>query len=128
MPAVARSHELAVVASRAAADAKGEDIVAIDVSERLALTDVFVIVSGNNDRHVRSLVDAVDEAMHGEGVKLARAEGRSEARWVLLDYGDIIVHVQDAEDRDFYTLERLWKDCPEVPLPTDLHAPAQGEV
>ncbi|HLS49961.1 MAG TPA: ribosome silencing factor [Actinomycetaceae bacterium] len=125
MPAEARSHELALAASRAAADAKGQEIVALDVSERMPLTDVFVLVQGNNDRHVRSLVDAVDKAMHDEGIKLVRSEGRSEHRWVLLDYGNLVVHVQQPEDREFYSLERLWKDCPAIPLPADLYGWAQ---
>jgi len=111
--------ELARTAARAAAERKAEQIIAIDVSERLALTDVFLIVSGANDRQVRSIVDAVDEAMLKAGAKRKMREGFDEARWVLIDYGDIVVHVQQTEDREFYSLERLWRDCPLIGLPTD---------
>jgi ribosome-associated protein len=122
-----RARHLAVVAAKAAADRKGEDIVALDVSDRLALTDVFVVVSGRNERQVGGIVDAVEEALHREGAKVRRKEGQSLARWVLLDFGDIIVHVQHAEDRVYYALERLWKDCPVVELPADLYRPAEED-
>jgi len=121
MPATERAEELAVIAARAAADVKAEEIIALDVSEQLALTDVFLIASGKTDRQVLAIVDAIDEALHKVGVKTLRREGQQEAHWVLLDYGDIVVHVQQAEDRVYYALERLWKDCPEVALPADLH-------
>lgn len=121
MPADERSRHLARVAARAAADKKAEELIALDVSEHLVLTDVFLVASGANERQVRSIVDAVDEAMHREGVRPARKEGVTEGRWVLMDYGDIIVHVQHTEDREFYALERLWKDSPVVELPDDLY-------
>src|SRR5699024_9241506 len=121
VPADERSRHLATVAARAAAEKKAEEIVALDVSERLVLTDAFVVASGATDRQVRAIVDAVDEAMHGEGARTVRKEGVTEARWVLLDYGDIVVHVQQTEDREYYALERLWKDCPVIALPPDLH-------
>ncbi len=124
MPADERSRHLAVVAARAAADKKAEEIVALDVSEQLVLTDAFIVASGATDRQVRAIVDAVDEALHREGVKALRKEGVADARWVLLDYGDVIVHVQQTEDREFYALERLWKDCPVIPLPADVHETA----
>ena len=122
-----RSRHLAVVAARAAADKKAEEIIALDVSEQLVLTDVFLVVSGANERQVKAIVDAVDEALHKEGAKALRKEGVSEARWVLMDYGDIVVHVQHEDDREYYALERLWKDCPVVDLPTDLYVPADGD-
>jgi len=127
VPADERSRHLAVVAARAAAEKKAEEIIALDVSERLVLTDAFVVASGATDRQVRAIVDAVDEALHHEGVKAARKEGLAEARWVLLDYGEIVVHVQQTEDREFYALERLWKDCPVIELPADLHETADGD-
>jgi ribosome-associated protein len=122
-----RSRHLAVVAARAAADKKAEEIIALDVSEQLVLTDVFLVVSGANERQVKAIVDAVDEALRKEGAKAVRKEGVSEARWVLMDYGDVVVHVQHEEDREYYALERLWKDCPVVELPTDLYVPADGD-
>jgi ribosome-associated protein len=115
-----RAIELAVLAARAAADKKAREVIALDVSERLVLTDVFLVASGSSERQVGAIVDGVEEAMHGAGVKALRKEGVSEGRWVLLDYGDIVVHVQHDEDREFYALERLWKDCPVVPLPDDV--------
>ena len=127
MSATPDAIELARTAARAAAERKAEQIIAIDVSERLALTDVFLIVSGANDRQVRSIVDAVDEAMFKAGAKRKMREGFDEARWVLIDYGDIVVHVQQTEDREFYSLERLWRDCPLIDLPTDAYA-ADGAV
>ena len=91
---------------------------------RLALTDVFLILSGDNDRQVRALVDAIDEAVLKAGVKRRQREGLEESHWVLIDYSDIIVHVLQAEDREYYSLERLWKDCPLIDLPEDVLAPA----
>lgn len=114
--------QLAEVAVRAAAEKLGSDIAAIDVSEHLVITDVFVLASAPNDRQVRAIVDAVEEAMLGAGAKPIRREGERDGRWVLLDFGDVVVHVQHAEEREFYSLERLWRDCPQLPLPADLAA------
>ncbi|GAB3168593.1 ribosome silencing factor [Myceligenerans halotolerans] len=119
MTATERARELAVLAARAASDRKAQEIIALDVSDQLVLTDIFLIASGTNERQVSAIVDAVEEAMHKAGSKAIRREGLSEARWVLLDFGDVVVHVQHAEDRVYYALERLWKDCPEVELPDD---------
>lgn len=119
MTATERARELAVVAARAASDRKAQEIIALDVSDQLVLTDIFLIASGTNERQVSAIVDAVEEAMYKAGSKAIRREGVSEARWALLDFGDVVVHVQHAEDRVYYALERLWKDCPEVDLPDD---------
>nr|WP_243896371.1 ribosome silencing factor [Actinomyces bowdenii] len=108
---------MCVVAARAAAQKKAEEIIAIDVSERLVLTDAFLIVSAANDRQVRAVVDAIDEAMLRAGAKRQMREGLAEAHWVLVDYRDVVVHVQQAQDRELYDLERLWKDCPRIALP-----------
>ncbi len=115
-----RARELIVAAAEAAADKLAEDIVAFDVSEQLVITDAFLICSAPNDRQVKSIVDAVEERLRGMGAKPARREGEREGRWVLLDYVDIIVHVQHAEERLFYSLERIWKDCPTVELPDEV--------
>jgi ribosome-associated protein len=123
-----RAVELTVAAARAAADLKAEEIIALDVSAQLVLTDVFLIASGTNERQVGAIVDAVEEALHKLGAKPLRREGKQEGRWVLIDFGEIVVHVQHAEDRVYYALERLWKDCPVIELPADLHGgPAQGD-
>jgi ribosome-associated protein len=111
-----RARELALVAAQAAADKLATDIILLDVSERLVITDVFVIASAPNERQVSSIVDEVEEKLRHAGVKPVRREGEREGRWVLLDYEDIVVHVQHAEERTFYGLERLWKDCPTVPF------------
>jgi ribosome-associated protein len=124
--ASARAVELAVAAARAAADLKAEEILALDVSEQLVLTDVFVIASGTNERQVGAIVDAVEEALHKLGAKPLRREGKGEGRWVLIDFGDVVVHVQHAEDRVYYALERLWKDCPVIDLPADARGTDQG--
>ena len=109
---------LAISAAEAASDKQATDIVAIDVSEKLVITDVFVLCSAANDRQVRAVVDAIEERLHP--VKPLRREGESEGRWVLLDFGDIVVHVQLAEERIHYAIERLWKDCPLIALPEDV--------
>jgi len=106
--------ELARIAGQAAADKLATDIVLIDVSDRLAITDVFVIVTGSNERQVEAIVDAVEEKLRLAGSKPLRREGKRDGRWVLLDYAEIVVHVQHAEERVFYSLERLWKDCPQI--------------
>jgi ribosome-associated protein len=121
VPISDRARELTVAAALAASDKLAEDIVAFDVSEQLYITDAFLICSAPNDRQVRSIVDAVEERLRGMGAKPARREGEREGRWVLLDYLDIIVHVQHAEERVYYSLERIWKDCPTVPLPDEVH-------
>ncbi|WP_159718203.1 MULTISPECIES: ribosome silencing factor [Actinomyces] len=126
MAATERAVELTIAAARAAAEKKAEEIIAIDVSERLALTDVFLVLSGGNDRQVRAIVDAVEEAMTRAGAKRRMREGMEEAHWVLLDYDEIMIHVQQAEDREYYALERLWKDCPVIGLPLALPEAVQA--
>src|SRR6476469_7274392 len=106
---------LARVAAQAAADKLATDILLLDVSDRLAITDVFVIVTGANERHVGAIVDSVEEKMRAAGTRPPRREGERDGRWVLLDFLDVIVHVQHSEERVFYELDRLWKDCPTIP-------------
>ena len=118
---------LVAVAARAAADKLADNIVAFDVSEQLVITDAFVICSAANDRQVVAIVDAVEELARTElGQKPVRREGDREARWVLLDFVDVVVHVQHVEERVYYSLERIWKDCPVIPLPEDVRATAQA--
>lgn len=123
MTATDRAKELTVIAATAAGDKVGRDIVAIDVSEHLVLTDVFLMVTANNERQVKAVVDAVERALFVEGVKPLRREGLGEAHWVLVDFGDLVVHVQMPEERVFYDIERLWKDCPRVDLPATIGDP-----
>ena len=126
MSASERALELATVAAEAAADKLADNIVAIDVSDRLVITDTFVLCSAPNDRQVRAIVDEVELRLRNIGAKPVRREGEREGRWVLLDYVETIVHVQHAEERSFYALERLWKDCPLIPLPDSVRAGRDG--
>ncbi|GAB3250201.1 ribosome silencing factor [Alteromonas gracilis] len=122
MTATDRAVELARAAGAAAADKIGQSILAFDVSDQLAITDVFVLAAASNERQVGAIVDAVEEAMRDHGAKPVRREGHREGRWVLLDFADIVVHVQHQEEREYYALERLWRDCPVIDL--ELDAPA----
>ena len=99
--------------------------MALDVSEPLPLTDIFLLASGRNERNVLAIAAEVEDQLNDAGTKTLRREGRAEGRWVLLDFGDLVVHVFHEEDRMYYSLERLWKDCPTVPL--DLPTPVQAE-
>jgi ribosome-associated protein len=115
-----RSQELITVAAQAAADKLAHDIIAFDVSEVLSITDAFLIASAANDRQVRAIAEEIEDQLREKlDVKPVRREGEREGRWILLDYLDIVVHVQHSEERSFYSLDRLWKDCPELPLPED---------
>jgi ribosome-associated protein len=115
-----RAVELVVTAARAASDKLAGQIVAFDVSDQLAITDAFLIASGSNDRQVKAIVDEVEEKLREVGAKPLRREGERDGRWVLIDYGDVVVHIQHEEERQFYALERLWRDCPSIPLPADV--------
>ncbi|MDQ2852867.1 ribosome silencing factor [Dermatophilaceae bacterium Sec6.4] len=116
MAATQQAVELAKQAASAAEEKLASSVVAIDVSEQLALTDIFLIAAASNERQVGAIVDGVIERLHTLGVKPLRREGQREDRWVLLDFGDIVVHVQHEEEREFYALDRLWRDCPVVEL------------
>lgn len=117
MTATDRAVELVKIAASAAADKLATDIIAYDVSEQLVITDAFLLCAAANDRQVKSVVDEIEERLRLAGAKPARREGEREGRWVLLDYIDIVIHIQHAEERVFYALERLWKDCPVIALP-----------
>ncbi len=133
MSADARAIELTRAAAAAARDKLAQDVLAFDVSEQLALTDVFLLCSASNDRQVKAIQDAIEERMLDLGAKPVRREGEREGRWVLLDFSDIVVHIQHAEERVYYALERLWSDCPVIDLPDQqpvveepTEAPASG--
>ena len=113
----------ALAAAGAALDKQALDVVVLDVHGHLVITDLFVLATGTSDRQVRTIVDAVEEALRARGRKPLRREGETDGRWVLLDYGDVVVHVFAEEERDFYDLERLWGDAPRVPVP-DAASPA----
>ena len=119
MTATDHALELVRAAAAAASDKLAEHVIAFDVSEQLAITDAFLLASASNDRQVNAIVDEVEDRLREIGAKPIRREGQTEGRWVLLDYGDIVVHVQHEEEREFYALERLWRDCPAIVLPAD---------
>lgn len=126
MTATPEAVRMATVAAGAAANKLADDVVVIDVSAQLVITDCFVIASASNERQVNAIVDEVEDKMRLAGYKPARREGTREGRWTLLDYVDIVVHIQHQDERDFYALERLWKDCPLVPIDLSSEA-ASGE-
>lgn len=117
MTATGQARDIAERAAHAAADKKASGIVLLDVSEQLIITDIFLIASAPNERQVGAIVDAIEEKLAAAGHKPVRREGTREGRWVLLDYIDVVVHVQHDEERTFYGLERLWKDCPKLEVP-----------
>ncbi len=116
MPATASAIKLTNLAANAAVDKIGENLVALDVSELMPLTDIFLIVSGRNERQVQSISDEIQEKLLAAGHKLLRQEGKAGGRWILLDFGDLVCHVMHEQDRAFYSIERLWKDSPVVKL------------
>jgi len=118
MQSSAAAKEMLRIAAEAAASKGGEDLIALDVSEPLPLVDVFLLVTGNSERNVAAIADEIEDRLVEAGHKRVRREGRAEARWVLLDFGDLVVHVFHEQERVYYGLERLWKDCPVVPLPS----------
>jgi ribosome-associated protein len=124
MTASAQGIEMTQIAARAADAKGGEDLVALDVSGPLPLVDVFLLITGRSERNVAAIADEVEEQLLFAGHKRVRREGRNEARWVLLDFGDLVVHVFHEQERVYYGLERLWKDCPTVPLDLPSHVAA----
>ncbi len=124
MTATDHATDLVHTAALAASDKLAQHIVAFDVSDQLAITDAFLLASAPNDRQVRAIVDEIEKKLRERDAKPIRREGHREGRWVLLDYGDIVVHVQHEEERQFYALERLWRDCPVIALPDEV---TQGE-
>ena len=127
MTATDHAHELVSTAALAASDKLAQHIIAFDVSEQLAITDAFLLASAPNDRQVRAIVDEIEKKLRELDAKPIRREGHREGRWVLLDYGEIVVHVQHEEERQFYALERLWRDCPLMTLPAEVTEGASGD-
>jgi ribosome-associated protein len=116
MTATSQARDMLTIAARAADAKGGEDLVALDVSGPLPLVDIFLLVTGRSERNVAAIADEIEDRLVEAGHKRLRREGRQEARWVLLDFGDLVVHVFHEQERMYYGLERLWKDCPVVPL------------
>jgi ribosome-associated protein len=128
LTATDRAVEITVAAALAASEKLAEDILAFDVSEQLVICDVFLLCSASNDRQVKSIVDEIEHKLKEIGERPIRREGEREGRWVLIDYGDLVVHVQHTEDRLYYALERLWKDCPTVELPESVRVGRDGPL
>lgn len=124
MTTTAQTVRLTRAAAEAASERKATDVIAFDVSDQLAIADVFLLCSASNERQVDAVVDAVEECLRTLGNKPVRREGERDSRWVVLDYLDLVVHVMHGEERAYYALERLWKDCPVIQVPTD----AAGET
>ncbi|KRB77322.1 Iojap-like protein [Nocardioides sp. Root190] len=128
MTATDHAVELIRAAALAASDKLATDQLAFDVSEQLAITDAFLLATGGNDRQVRAIVEEIEDKLRELGVKPIRREGHRDGRWVLLDYGDVVIHVQHTEEREFYALERLWRDCPIIDLPAEISGPATASA
>ncbi|ASY28010.1 ribosome-associated protein [Candidatus Planktophila limnetica] len=114
MPASKSVTALTQVAARAVAEKLGTDMIALDLSDQMVLSEVFLIATGGNVRQVDSIADFVEEKLREIGEKPARREGTEE--WVLLDYSDLVVHIQSTTLRNYYMLDRLWNDCPRIEL------------
>lgn len=116
MPASNETKAFVQVAAKAALDKLGEDVVALDVTEPFALAEVFLIVSAKNERQTMAIAEAIEEALADHKLKAKFREGYAAGRWILLDFGDLVVHVMHDQEREYYSLERLWRDCPVVPI------------
>jgi ribosome-associated protein len=110
---------LAVVSANAAREKQASEVMAMDVSDHLSITDIFLLATANNERQVKSISDEIERQLLALGERPVRREGEQQGRWILLDYVDIVVHVQHSDERHFYSLDRLWKDCPVVELPIE---------
>lgn len=121
MTASPHAREILQLAAAAADSKGGIDLVALDVSGPLPLTDAFLLVTGSVERNVIAIASEVEDQLNEAGVRTLRREGKAEGRWILLDFGDLVVHVFHEEDRMYYALERLWKDCPVLPLEVPVH-------
>lgn len=117
MTATIEARDMLAIAADAASSKSAEDLVALDVSGPLPLVDIFLIATGRNERNVVAIADEIEDRLIASGTKAVRREGKAEGRWILLDFGDLVVHVFHEEERLYYSLERLWKDCPVVPIP-----------
>jgi len=120
MTATTRALDITQAAALAAYDKKAEDVVALDVSAQTPIADVFLIATASNERQVTAIAEGIEASLLATGVKAVRREGLREGRWALIDFNDLIVHVMHQEERAYYSLERLWKDCPVVGLPADV--------
>ena len=122
------NREKAQVVAKASLERAAEEVVALDVGNAVSFADVFVICTGHSDRQVRSIADAIEEAVVKHGERLLGIEGYDEGRWVLMDFADVIVHVFQQEVRRHYDLERLWSDAPKLDLGIEEDDPSNGRT
>lgn len=116
MTASDQALETLALAARAADSKGGDDLVALDVSRQIPFADVFLLVTGNSERNVIAIADEIEDVLGRAGTPTRRREGHQVGRWILLDFGDVVVHVFHQEERLYYGLERLWADCPALPV------------
>lgn len=131
MVATDLARTVALAAAQAAADKKARDIVLLDVSDEVVITDIFMIASAPSERQVLAIVDAVEDKLRRElDVKPERREGLKQGRWVLLDFADVIIHVQHSQEREYYALDSLWKDCPAIEFvdSAEIRAASEGQA
>lgn len=129
MTAAAASIEALRIAARAAEEKQATDLFAVDASDAMGLIDGFLVASAHNERLVNAVSDAIEDALREHaGLKPVRREGRASGRWILLDFGDIVVHVQHEEDRKFYALDRLWSQAPRIELGVKTETPFDLEA
>jgi len=112
--------EYALLAAHAAAEKKASDVVVLDVAPSLVIVDYFVIASGATDRQVHAIADEIEAQLKAAGLRAIGREGEREAKWILLDFGDIVVHVFQPDEREFYRLEKLWNDTERLTLPSEI--------
>ena len=120
MTASNRAVQSAIIAANAAREKLGLDVIGFDVSDQLGIAEVFLVIGANNERQAKSIADEVERQLTAIHEKPARVEGLREGRWVLLDYFDLVVHVQQDDERHYYDLERLWRDSPRIDLPIEV--------
>ena len=108
------SRRKALLAADAAESKLAGNVIVLDLQEHTPVTDFFVIASGTTRVQIRAIIEAVEEALKDAGATRARTEGRDDGRWVLLDFGDVVVHVMNPREREYYNLERLWGDTPRL--------------
>lgn len=122
------SQNRALECARAAIDKRAENLKILDLTELSGFTDFFVLCNGSSDRQVKSISDAIDHAMTQAGAQLVSIEGYSEGRWILMDYGDVVIHIFLDALREYYALERLWSDAPQLKIPAEFYGPAASRL
>ncbi len=122
------SREKALACARAAIDKKAENVRILDLTDFSGFTDYFVICSGMSDRQVQSISDSIDHEMSSAGQSILSAEGYADGRWVLMDLGDVVVHIFLDALREYYDLEALWADAPRVKIPSEFYGPAASRL